>query len=105
MTVCREIASLARTPQRGSYVAQPSIEQAHDVFEARRLIEPALLRRLFESLTPERVARLKHIESSLKLDQDTEEVDLEAVFKNFTRPSPKSAFGSTSPSTGRSRRR
>ena len=46
-------------PQRGAYVARPSIEQAMDVFEARRLIEPALLRRLIETLTPERVARLR----------------------------------------------
>ena len=46
-------------PQRGAYVAKPSIDQAHDVFEARRLIEPALLRRLIRTLTPERVARLR----------------------------------------------
>lgn len=46
-------------PQRGAFVAKPSIEQAQDVFEARRLIEPALLRRLIATLTPERVARLR----------------------------------------------
>lgn len=46
-------------PQRGAYVARPTIEQAMEVFEARRLIEPALLRRLIEALTPERVARLR----------------------------------------------
>jgi DNA-binding GntR family transcriptional regulator len=46
-------------PQRGAYVAKPTPQQAHDVFEARRLIEPALLRRLVETLTPERVARLR----------------------------------------------
>jgi len=46
-------------PQRGAYVAKPSIEQALDVFEARRLIEPAVLRRLIETLTPEKLARLK----------------------------------------------
>jgi len=46
-------------PQRGAYVAKPSIEQATDVFEARRLIETALLRRLIAKLTPEKVARLK----------------------------------------------
>jgi DNA-binding GntR family transcriptional regulator len=47
-------------PQRGAYVAKPSIEQALHVFEARRLIEPAVLRRLIENLTPERVTRLRH---------------------------------------------
>jgi DNA-binding GntR family transcriptional regulator len=46
-------------PQRGAYVAKPTIEQALDVFEARRLIEPAVLRRLIETLTPEKLARLK----------------------------------------------
>jgi DNA-binding GntR family transcriptional regulator len=46
-------------PQRGAYVAKPTPRQAHDVFEARRLIEPALLRRLIVTLTPERVARLR----------------------------------------------
>jgi DNA-binding GntR family transcriptional regulator len=46
-------------PQRGAFVAKPSIEQALDVFEARRLIEPAVLRRLVETLTPEKLARLR----------------------------------------------
>jgi DNA-binding GntR family transcriptional regulator len=46
-------------PQRGAYVAKPTIEQARDVFEARRLIEPAVLRRLIETLTPEKLARLR----------------------------------------------
>lgn len=46
-------------PQRGAFVAKPSIEQALDVFEARRLIEPAVVRRLIETLTPEKLARLR----------------------------------------------
>jgi len=45
--------------QRGAYVAKPTIEQARDVFEARRLIEPAVLRRLIETLTTEKVNRLR----------------------------------------------
>ena len=45
-------------PQRGAFVAKPSIEQALDVFEARRLIEPAVVRRLVDTLTPERLTRL-----------------------------------------------
>ncbi|TFZ07420.1 GntR family transcriptional regulator [Ramlibacter henchirensis] len=50
-------------PQRGAYVAKPTIEQARDVFEARRLIEPAVLRRLVDTLTPEKVTRLRqHVE-------------------------------------------
>jgi DNA-binding GntR family transcriptional regulator len=46
-------------PQRGAYVAKPTIEQARDVFEARRLIEPAVLRRLIDTLTPDKVNRLR----------------------------------------------
>jgi DNA-binding GntR family transcriptional regulator len=50
-------------PQRGAYVAKPTTEQARDVFEARRLIEPAVLRRLVDTLTPEKIQRLRqHIE-------------------------------------------
>jgi DNA-binding GntR family transcriptional regulator len=54
-------------PQRGAYVAKPTIEQALDVFEARRLIEPAVLRRLIETLTPEKLARLRQ-HQDLELD-------------------------------------
>lgn len=46
-------------PQRGAFVAKPSAQQAIDVFEARRLIEPALLQRLIETVTPDKVARLR----------------------------------------------
>lgn len=50
-------------PKRGAFVAKPTIEQAMDVFEARRLIEPAVVRRLIENLTPECVARLRQHEA------------------------------------------
>lgn len=54
---------VALYPQRGAYVAKPSIEQARDVFEARRLIEPAVLRRLIDTLSTEKTARLRqHLE-------------------------------------------
>ncbi len=59
-------------PQRGAYVAKPSIEQAMDVFEARRLIEPAVLRRLIGTLTPERIARLRQHHA---LEQDARRRD------------------------------
>lgn len=54
-------------PQRGAFVAKPTPEQAIDVFEARRLIEPALLRRLIHTLTSEKVARLRQ-HQELELD-------------------------------------
>ncbi|GLS16855.1 GntR family transcriptional regulator [Hydrogenophaga electricum] len=49
-------------PQRGAFVAQPTPQQAIDVFEARRLIEPAILKRLVTQLTPDKVARLRQHE-------------------------------------------
>jgi DNA-binding GntR family transcriptional regulator len=54
-------------PQRGAYVAKPTIEQARDVFEARRLIEPAVLRRLIDTVTPEKLAQLRR-HQELELD-------------------------------------
>ncbi|QHI97748.1 FCD domain-containing protein [Xylophilus rhododendri] len=46
-------------PQRGAYVAKPSIERARDVFEARRVIEPAVVRRLARTMTPAKLERLR----------------------------------------------
>lgn len=46
-------------PQRGAFVAKPSIEQALDVFEARRLIEPGIVRRLVLSMDNSKIRRLQ----------------------------------------------
>lgn len=46
-------------PQRGAFIAKPSIEKANAVLEARRVIEPALIRRLVTRLTPEKLERLR----------------------------------------------
>ncbi|MBO9512968.1 MAG: GntR family transcriptional regulator [Variovorax sp.] len=46
-------------PQRGAHVAKPSIEQARDVFEARRLIEPGVLRRLIGTVDDDKMQRLR----------------------------------------------
>lgn len=46
-------------PQRGAFVASPTPEQARDVFEARRLLEPAVLQRLLENCTPAKLKRLR----------------------------------------------
>lgn len=54
-------------PQRGAFVAKPTPQQAMDVFEARRLIEPAILKRLISHLTPDKVARLRQ-HQELELD-------------------------------------
>ena len=59
-------------PQRGAFIAKPSIEQALNVFEARRLIEPAVVRRLIDTLTPDRLARLRQ---HCGLEQDARDRD------------------------------
>jgi DNA-binding GntR family transcriptional regulator len=66
-------------PQRGAYVAKPSVEQARDVFEARKLIEPAVLRRLISTLTPEKLARLRE-HNELEIDARRRE-DTRAVVR------------------------
>jgi DNA-binding GntR family transcriptional regulator len=44
---------------RGAFVSKPSVAQAREVFEARRLIEPALAAKLAKSVTPEQVKQLR----------------------------------------------
>jgi len=46
-------------PQRGAFVACPSPEQARDVFEARQVVEPAVVQRLIATLTPPKLAQLR----------------------------------------------
>ncbi len=46
-------------PQRGAFVAKPTVEQASDVFEARRLIEPGIVRRLIARLDADRLTALR----------------------------------------------
>lgn len=56
-------------PQRGAFIARPSVEQARDVLEARRVIEPAIMRRLAERATPADLERLQdHVEQELAAD-------------------------------------
>ena len=38
-------------PNRGAFVSSPSVEQAHEVFAARQLIEPALIREVTQLAT------------------------------------------------------
>lgn len=46
-------------PNRGTFVASPTVAQARQVFDARRVLEPALLRRLSGALKREQLARLR----------------------------------------------
>jgi len=46
-------------PNRGAFVSSPTVEEARDVFEARRLIEPALARRLAGAADVAEIERLR----------------------------------------------
>jgi DNA-binding GntR family transcriptional regulator len=54
-------------PQRGAFVAKPTVEQASDVFEARRLIEPGIVRRLVARRDADKLKALRE-----HLRQETE---------------------------------
>jgi DNA-binding GntR family transcriptional regulator len=46
-------------PNRGAFVSSPTVAEAREVFEARRLIEPWLIRKLAASATAAEIARLR----------------------------------------------
>ncbi|WP_077032842.1 GntR family transcriptional regulator [Pelomonas sp. KK5] len=47
------------TPARGAFVAEPSVEEAHQVFEVRTMLETAMLTRLAKTITNEQLAQLR----------------------------------------------
>jgi DNA-binding GntR family transcriptional regulator len=46
-------------PARGAFVAQPGIDEARQVFEARQMIEASIVRELTARITPAQVAELR----------------------------------------------
>jgi DNA-binding GntR family transcriptional regulator len=46
-------------PNRGTFVSSPTVEQARQVFDARRVVEPALIRALCTTVRKEQLARLR----------------------------------------------
>jgi DNA-binding GntR family transcriptional regulator len=63
---------VALEPNRGAFVAKPTVAEAREVFEARRIIEPGIVERLVRS--PERrtaVARLRqHVAAERRARQE-----------------------------------
>jgi len=54
-------------PARGAFVAQPGIDEARQVFEVRRMLETALVRRLCASISQSQVAELRrHLKAELE---------------------------------------
>lgn len=54
-------------PARGAFVATPSVEEAHQVFELRQLLEGAMMRLLVERITTAQIAELR---AHLKAEQE-----------------------------------
>ncbi len=48
-------------PNRGAFVAQPTVQEARDVFEARRVIESAVVARLVKAVEPAQLAELRRL--------------------------------------------
>src|SRR5262245_52143271 len=46
-------------PNRGAIIANPSLEETRDMFEARRVLEAAIAQRLAKSLTAKQIAELR----------------------------------------------
>ena len=71
---------VALEPNRGAFVAKPTVAEAREVFEARRVIEPGIVERVARS--PERravVARLRqHVAAERRARQ---EADLRAIVR------------------------
>jgi DNA-binding GntR family transcriptional regulator len=51
-------------PARGAFVAMPSVDEAHQVFELRQMIEAAMVKRLCGRITDTQIAELRaHLEA------------------------------------------
>jgi DNA-binding GntR family transcriptional regulator len=47
-------------PARGAFVAEPSVDEARQVFEVRKMLEGAMLRRLCTTITEAQITELRH---------------------------------------------
>ena len=52
---------VATIPNRGAFIASPTVEETREVFEARRLIEPALVRRFIDQRDAVALDRLRQL--------------------------------------------
>ncbi len=57
-------------PNRGAYVAKPTVEEAREMFETRRLIEPPLVAKLCRQFTRENIVALRsHLDEEKRARQ------------------------------------
>jgi DNA-binding GntR family transcriptional regulator len=66
-------------PNRGAYVARPTVEEAREMFETRRLIEPPLVVKLCHQASPRDIGLLRtHVEKERRARQDD---DLRSIIR------------------------
>jgi DNA-binding GntR family transcriptional regulator len=71
-------------PNRGAFVSSPTVTQAREVFAARRLIEPALVRDAARMATPQQVAQLRaHLRKEAQAQDGGETRQLIALSGEF----------------------
>ena len=60
------------SPARGAFVAEPSVEEACQVFEVRKMVEASMVKQLCATITPAQLAQLRlHLNSeSLAVQRD-----------------------------------
>ncbi|MDB5817223.1 MAG: transcriptional regulator, GntR family [Rhizobacter sp.] len=75
---------IEQIPNRGAFVAAPSLEQARDIYEARRILEGGIVGHLAPSLSEQGIAELSaHLEleeAALEAGDRAESVRLSAEF-------------------------
>lgn len=74
-------------PNRGAFVAEPSPEEAREVFEARSLIEPEIAALAAKKATPKQIEELRqHLErehDALQAGHDSDAIRLSALFHSY----------------------
>lgn len=72
------------TPGKGATVARPSAEEAREIFDARRMIECALMARLADRITPAQIDELRtmaqHEQQALQGNQQSAAIKVSAAF-------------------------
>ena len=61
-------------PIRGAIVASPSVEETHEVFEARRVIEQHIIKTVIENLTKSRLKQLEDIAKEEQKSRDNNDI-------------------------------
>ena len=83
---------VAQRPNKGAFVAKPTVKEAREVFEARAMMEPRMTRYAAARATPEDIARLDaHIQNehaAIKAGENGRALQLSGSFTSISRNWP-----------------